>query len=129
MPIAKDRAAPFLVCLCGCMLHAYTAAFRAEGPVGPFLFGLLAWSCLPYVSAALASLRPTLTWPALGYAAGALGGDVFMHYSVFIAPKSSTAALGLLFMPLWNLLLLGPMGALLFWAVRRVYRSRNAGAP
>lgn len=50
----------------------------------------------------------------------ALAADVFMHYSVFVAPKGSTAALGLLFMPLWNLLLIGPAGALLCWLAYRV---------
>lgn len=126
--MTKDRLALYLVCLCGFMLHAYTGAFRSDGPFDVFLVGLLAWSCLPYATAAFASLRSALSFPALGYAAGALSGDLFMHYSVFIAPKGSTAALGLLFMPMWNLLLLGPLGALSLWAARRVYRSRQASA-
>ena len=54
-----------------------------------------------------------------GFAFGALAGDMFMHYSAFINPKGSTAALGLLSMPLWNLALLGPMGTLVPWAFSR----------
>lgn len=67
---------------------------------------------------------------ALGFAAGALIGDLHMHYSVFIAPKGFTAALGLLFMPLWNLLIMGPVGALVGWAIARFIRklSRNHAA-
>ena len=92
MAMTKDRLALYLVCLCGFMLHAYTGAFRSDGPFDVFLVGLLAWSCLPYATAAFASLRSALSFPALGYAAGALSGDLFMHYSVFIAPKGSTVS-------------------------------------
>ena len=129
MPISKDQIAVLLVSLLGLILHLYTLAFRVEGPVSPFLVGLFLWSLLPYTATAFASFRPSLFWPALGFAIGSLSGDIFMHYSVFITPKGSTAGLGLLFMPLWNLILLGPLGALSFWAAYRVYRSRNAGAP
>ena len=54
---------------------------------------------------------------ARGFAAGALMGNLYTHYSVLIAPKGSTAELGLLCMPLRNLLVIGPVGALIGWAI------------
>lgn len=104
----------------GCLLSAYTIVFDAARPMTAFHAGLFAWTCLPYaVSLLLPRLGVTTAHAAAGYALAALGGDLFMHYEVFIAPRGSTAALGLLFMPLWNLLLLGPAGAFLVWLVRR----------
>lgn len=38
--------------------------------------------------------------------------DVWMHLEIFVFPSSSTAALGLLFMPLWNLVLVIPVSYL-----------------
>jgi hypothetical protein len=106
-------------CVLGVALHAYTALFKAEGGFSTFLVGLFVWSCLPYAIAALVATRGRQPAMALGAALGALAGDLFMHYSVFVAPKGSTAPLGLLFMPLWNLLLLAPAGAAVAWAVAR----------
>lgn len=115
------------LCGLGVALHLYTAIFKAEGGMGAigFLVGLLLWSCTPYALAAMLALarRPV---PGLGAAASCLVADLFMHYSVFIAPRGSTAALGLLFMPLWNLLFVAPAGALLFWLAHRVLARRNA---
>ena len=92
-------------------LHLYTATFQVEGGLSLFLVGLFLWSCTPYFVALvllLLSKKPAL---AMGYAAVSLGFDIFMFFSVFIRPTSSTAALGLIVMPFWNLFLLGPAGA------------------
>ena len=118
----------FLPVVAGVLLHTYTMVFVAEGGMSGFLVGVFLWSCLPY---AVASLLPSIqVKPGIpaGFAFGTLFGDLFMHYSAFISPKGSTAALGLLFMPLWNLALLGPLGALVAWAVLRIVgcNGRNA---
>ena len=107
----------------GCLLQLYTFAFKADGGWSLFVVGLFAFSLTPYVVAAIVARVGRMASSALGFAAGALIGDLYMHYSVFIAPKGSTAALGLLFMPLWNLLILGPVGALLGWAIARYIRK------
>jgi len=120
--------AALVACAGGVALHLYTALFKAEGGVSSFLVGLFLWSCLPYAIAALLAKRGRRPALALGAALGALAGDLFMHYSVFIAPKSSTAALGLLFMPFWNLVALGPLGAALAWLATRSRRP-EPGAP
>ena len=102
-----------IVVATACLLHLYTMTFKTESGGSSFALALLALSLTPYAFASiLARFRRTAGF-AFGFAAGALIGDCLMHYSVFIAPKGSTAALGLLFMPIWNLLLLGPMGALI----------------
>ena len=116
--LALHRAA-LATCGLGAALHAYTAPFKAEGGAPAFLAGLFVWSCLPYAVVALVATWGRQPVIAFGAALGALAGDLFMHYSVFVAPKGSTAALGLLFMPLWNLLLLAPAGAVLAWALAR----------
>ena len=109
------------VCGLGVLLHLYTAIFSAEGGVSLFLVGLFLWSCLPYAIAAAMALRPRLRVLALGAATASLVGDCYMHYAVFIAPKGSTAALGLLFMPLWNLCAVGPAGVVLAWGGSKLW--------
>ncbi len=75
---------------------------------------------MPY---AVAALLPKLRLPpaiGAGYAMAALTGDLYMHYAAFLRPRSSTAALGLLLMPLWNLVLIGPIGAASAWGWQRL---------
>jgi hypothetical protein len=120
------RQSLFFLVATGCTLHLYTFALNATGGWNLFILGLLAFSTAPYlVALVIGHFRPAVS-SALGFAAVALVGDLYMHYSVFIAPKGSTAALGLLFMPMWNLLLLGPFGALVGWAGVKVASKRRA---
>lgn len=112
----------------GAALHVYTMAFKAEGGFSLFAAGLFAWSVAPYALAALLGWRAIHPAIAAAYAAGALAGDAWMHHAVFIQPRGSTAALGLLFMPLWNLLLLGPAAALLAWLLLRLLTSRRSAS-
>ena len=115
------------ICCTGALLHLYTALFRAEGGVNAFLIGLVLLSCSPYVIAAVLALSRSGKLPGLGGAAASLLPDIYMHYSVFVAPKGSTAALGLLVMPIWNLLAIGPAGAFLLWIVFKLLaRNHNA---
>ncbi len=41
--------------------------------------------------------------------------DLLLFRSIFIYPTSSTAPIALIFMPLWSLLVIGPIGAALGW--------------
>lgn len=111
----------------GVLLHLYTVIFQADGGLSLFGMGLLAYSLVPYAVAAALARYPRTAVGATGFATGALAGDLYMHYLVFIAPMSSTAALGLLVAPFWNLVLLGPVGAVVGWAVVRL-GSRIRGA-
>lgn len=115
-------------CAAGALLHLYTAVFKAEGGPSLFLAGLVLLSLAPYAVAALLARRPRGGPLALGFALASLLADGYMHYAVFVAPKSSTAALGLLFMPIWNLLVVGPAGAALAWLGHRLLvRSHRTG--
>lgn len=125
--LAKTTA--LTLCSAGVALHLYTALFKAEGGSGAiaFLIGLLLWSSAPYAIAAVLARGRHVVW-ALGAAAACLAADLFMHYTVFFAPKGSTAALGLLFMPLWNLVVIGPAGALLCWLAHRILARKRGGS-
>jgi hypothetical protein len=112
------------ICCAGVLLHLYTAMFRAEGGVNAFLIGLVLLSCSPYVIAAALALTSRGKLLGLGGAAVSFIADIYMHYSVFVAPKGSTAALGLLAMPIWNLLAIGPAGAVLLWIGFKLF-ARN----
>lgn len=109
----------------GVALHAYTMAFKADGGSSLFIAALFAWSAAPYALAVALGGRVVRPAIAAAYAAAALVGDALMHHAVFIQPKGSTAALGLLFMPLWNLLLIGPAAALLAWLLLRLLANRR----
>lgn len=99
----------------GVALHAWHAA----GGSGAFALGLFAWSLAPYALCAVVGLVPALRRPALVGAVVVLAADAYAHYTVFVAPASSTAALALLFAPLWNALVLAPAAMLATWALAR----------
>jgi len=120
MPDRSVGRLALAACSAGVLLHLYTAAFKAEGGISAFLVGLVLLSCAPYAIAAVLATRGRRALLALGAAGASLLADLYMHYSVFIAPQSSTAALGLLVMPVWNLLVVGPLGAVLLWLVHRI---------
>ena len=117
------RPAALLVCACGVALHAYTALVKASGGPSAFSLGLLAYSALPYLACAVLALRFGKPLPALCGAAAALAADGWMFHGVFIAPRGSTSALGLLVMPALNLLIVVPLGSLLGLAVAKATRA------
>jgi hypothetical protein len=85
--------APLALLTLGVGLHLYQLLFKFDGPRGLFAIGLALWSCLWCALAQLWARRAAA--PAAGFALGALLGDAWTHHAVFIAPGSSTAALGL----------------------------------
>jgi len=113
--------------MAGVALHLYTATFQTEGGPSLFLVGLFFWSCAPYaVSLVLLLLarKPVLaTW----YGATSLGFDIYTFVTVFVRPSSSTAALGLIAIPFWNLVLFGPAGAFIAWVIFKTYSHRHNG--
>jgi len=125
MPNSVSTPAKFTLTLsaAGVLLHVYTAVFRADGGLSWFLLGLVLLSCPPYGIAAALTRARRAHLLALGWAIASLLADLYMHYSVFVAPKGSTAALGLLFMPIWNLLVIGPAGAVAVWGCHRLFAA------
>jgi hypothetical protein len=101
----------YIVIALGLLLHAYTATVKSEGGLTAFSFKLMIWSWVPYlICLALNFLvKPLTVFPA---AILTFLLDIFNYYTVFINPKSSTAAIGLLWVPLWNIILFIPAGLL-----------------
>lgn len=116
----------FGLSLCGVVLHSYTAFVQGAPEINTFLIGLWLWSMLPYAIWFFVARKPTLAPLAIGALALCLPADAAMFYQVFVKPTSSTAALGLLFIPLWNLILIGPAGALIVGIARWGYRKLKA---
>lgn len=106
------------------LVHVGSLFLAADGLVTGFLVGLLAASALPYLLC-----LGVLKWTrSVGAALGGLLAialfDAWMYWSVFIAPRGSTAAVGLVFAPHWKIFILLPIGAVVgrvteAWLARR----------
>lgn len=99
----------------GVALHAW----HAIGALTPFALGVFAWSLVPYALCVMAGTVPALRRAAVVAAIVVLAIDAWVHYTVFVAPTSSTAALALLFAPLWSTLVFAPAALLATWALAR----------
>lgn len=112
------KLATILLLAFGFALHTYTAAVLALA----FRPGFWLWSLSPYLIAMVMFWRTRLPCATLGAVALPAFGDLLIHYAVFYNPQGSTAALGLVAMPLWNLVLLMPLGGALGWLIDRRWR-------
>lgn len=119
------RKVGFGIAILGPLFHAYIALFKLDGGVSNFTLQLLAWSSLPYVVALLLVWRIRRPMIPLMGVIPPLVMDVANYYSVFIRPTSSTAAIGLLWIPLWNLVLFMPAGLFLGWAISNWIDRKN----
>ena len=125
-PTGLSRTATTLIVAFG-LVHVGSLFLATARPVNGFLVGLLAASTLPYLLC-----LGVLKWTrSVGAALGGLLAialfDAWMYWSVFIAPRGSTAAVGLVFAPLWKTFLLLPIGAVIgrvieAWLARRAAR-------
>ena len=112
-----ERVATSLIAF-GLVLHTYEHAVEAER----FSVGFWLWSLSPYVVATIILVRFRNAHAATGALAIPVLLDLMTFFSIFVAPQSSTAGLGMLFTPLWNLLLFVPLGA----AVGRWVRNQSS---
>ena len=103
----------------GFTLHL-VVMLKGDDSVSVFEIGLFLASCLPYFFClvALFSFRSIL--PAFVGAILAFVPDVIAFNATFVHPQSSTAAIGLLFVPVVNVFLV-PIGLLLGWGVSRLF--------
>lgn len=116
----KLQAAPYLVCSVGIVLHGSVALFFHKESFDAAAFWLMIWSSMPYlVCMFIAAISRNPLSPLIGSLA-ALVFDVFNLYSVFIDPLHSTAPLGLIFVPLWNLVVFIPLGLLAGTLIRKM---------
>jgi hypothetical protein len=116
----------FVIILSGIGLHTYTLLSTLSSEHTAFSIGLMLVSIFPYCICLLLSLiKPAFYWVSFGGALAALVIDALTYHSVFISPQSSTAALGLLFAPLWNLFLLMPIEMVLGYGIKKSRESRR----
>jgi hypothetical protein len=125
-PTGLSRAAMTLIVAFG-LLHVGSLFVAADGPVNGFLVGLLAASALPYLLCLAVLKWARNVGAALGGLLAIALFDAWMYWSVFIAPRGSTAAVGLVFAPLWKTFILLPIGAfsgriIEAWLARRAAR-------
>ena len=106
-------------------LHAYESLAKAAAPsLGWFL-----WAMLPYAICLAVWARSSIGAPAVAGAIAALVFDLVAHYDVFIHPTSSTAALAMIFVPVWSTLLICPVAMFAVWFAIRRHRVNAPHAP
>ena len=111
-----------VVAAVGIALHLYENLFKIPGN---FSFGWLLWPLTPYALCLIVSSFPATRVAAVAGVVVALLFDLVAHYDVFVNPKSSTAALALVFVPLWNTLVFSPGAIFVAWLFLR-RRGRQA---
>jgi hypothetical protein len=108
--------------------HLYVGAVGTQeaGSLG-FLLGLLIWNLVPVL---LGSLLAYSRFQAqgVGWLSATLASSAWAVWAGLLDPQGSTSALIFLFLPAWNVVLVGPAGAMLgaLWkryAARRVLNS------
>ena len=115
-----DGLKPITRCLliAGICLHLATAVWFGQGsPL--FRAGLAAWSCAPYLLLMLGLRRHTRCLGTFFGVLVILFFDAGAFWSVFIAPRHSTAALSLLATPFWNLIVVAPLAIGADWLLAR----------
>ncbi|CAN5428821.1 hypothetical protein BH10PSE17_BH10PSE17_23520 [soil metagenome] len=112
---SKLRVAAWVLCVAGIVLHGCTALFKSDHGLNAAVLAWFGEASLAYVTWAVVASALRHPAPAFGAALAMLVADGWMFKSVFIHPRGSTAAVGLAFLPIMNLLVIGPAGALVGW--------------
>ena len=107
------------------LLHGYENLFRSSGTS----YGWLAWALLPYALVlALACFKGTRQASIAGGVV-ALLLDGLVHYDVFVNPQGSTAALAVIWIPIWSTLIFVPVTTLLARLIIRRRSGASINAP
>ena len=113
--MSPARLIALTLLLVGFVLHTFTWTVKsAHFAVGFWLLSLspyIAGACLYFWARKPHAAAGALLLPALF--------DAGNYYSVFVNPQSSTAALGMLFVPILNIAVFVPLGAAVGWWVGR----------
>lgn len=127
-PCRRSAPHPYVVGLTvtAAALHAYEHLYQSSG--GPSI-GFLLWAMVPYGLCLALATFPATRGPVIAGAALAFAFDLWGHYAVFVNPRGSTAALVLLFIPLWSAILVVPLATLAAWLIERRHGSSTAGTP
>lgn len=106
------------------LLHLYEAAGKSSDG---FSIGFLLWAMVPYILCLAISSVWGIRRAAIGGALVAVIFDFWGHYAVFVNPKGSTAGLALLFIPLWNTLILVPAATAIAYVILRRRSTTTPG--
>jgi hypothetical protein len=108
----------------GCLLRVYEVFVLDDVPIYDVANLVHFSSVVPYLFAIGLSLNPRLIAAAAGFASACLVADLYAHYLLYRGP--GTDSLFVVFLPLWNSLFIGPVGAVIAWLFMR-WRSSSAG--
>jgi hypothetical protein len=111
----------------GILLNAWVFLFRSDSSGSDL--GLFFWTSVPYLLPILAAFAPFGAWPPLVGGTTCLLVSALNYDAVFIHPQHSTAALGILFIPLWLSVVIGPIAMGIAWLVERFRKARTRKAP
>lgn len=104
-------------------LGAALQIYIAIAEVGQ-LTGFFFWALAPYVLLAVLAFRMKKHFKLVLGAAVALVVDYFTFQKVFINPTSSTAAIALIWMPLWTVIFFIPAAILFGWVLEKSWESQ-----
>lgn len=125
MRISRIAIYTLVVMAAAAALHAYEQLAKSSDPSPVFFL----WSMFPYTVCLLILLSCDSAIPAAVGTTSVFGFDCYTYYTVFVAPKSSTAALAVFFMPLFNAFLIAPVVMFLIWLIMRLYFRRTHTQP
>ncbi|MGE3678259.1 MAG: hypothetical protein AB7F95_10120 [Burkholderiales bacterium] len=116
---SRVRIIGYSVVTLGLLLHVAGLVLDWDGQPPTLSLAVMVWSWLPYLIAMLLLFTMRRTVIPLVAATGPLLVDVTNYFSVFVQSPSSTGSLNLLWMPFWNLIIVGPLGLVIGWILSR----------
>jgi hypothetical protein len=112
----------FRVLLLLAVIGPIAIAYDAISDV-PYSITLLIWNLLP-VAAAFVMFKKGYSSQAFGWLLAVTSFITYIWASIaFASDNTSTAAITFLWIPLWNMIVVGPIGASAGWAVKRLLSS------
>jgi len=120
--MTPSRVIALVLMLYGLVLHTFTWTVMASS----FSLGFWLLSLSPYMASALLYFAFRRPHAAAGAVIPPAVLDAGAYYWAFVDPQSDMAGLGLLVVPIWNILLLAPIGAGIGWWVgRRIATTKD----
>jgi len=112
----------YTILFLGVCLHIFTAFVNSSERFTSFSLGVMAWSIVPYIICLIILRSVGTPIKALGASLLILIMDAWIYAEVFISPSSSNAAIGLIFMPFWDMVLVIPIGCLFGWLIEKYFK-------
>jgi hypothetical protein len=124
--VRKARREPsFIITGVGAIVVVVTSIVGSG--FNPLAIPFALWSLLPYAVIFLVGRWMENPWPAAGASLAALATELGVRASVFVWPRGSTAAIILVFSPVYILAIAVPLGAALGWVAGKAWRRHLAG--